>query len=187
VADAQAWSGGPVNPGSQRPGGDVDWSAPTKVRSNPTDPGPAAERLSFRNLGSFGSQGQPDGVQKAHEPGLPAWGALAVLLAIAGIGGLIDTMSGSQIRGAFNLGVVVGSIVAILAVRRSSMFPIVIAPPLVYSAASAAMLYVRSSGLNDRKVLLDAAANWLVYGFPAVASATAAVLIIAGIRLIAKR
>ena len=30
-------------------------------------------------------------------------------------------------------------------------------------------------------------ANWLVYGFPAIAAATAAVLIIAGIRLIARR
>jgi len=36
-------------------------------------------------------------------------------------------------------------------------------------------------------VLLDAAANWLVYGFPAIAGATAAVLIIAGIRLISGR
>jgi hypothetical protein len=36
-------------------------------------------------------------------------------------------------------------------------------------------------------VLFDAAANWLVYGFPAIAAATAAVLIIAGIRLIVRR
>jgi hypothetical protein len=63
----------------------------------------------------------------------------------------------------------------------------VIAPPLVYSLASASMLYVRSSGLKDRRVLLDGAANWLVYGFPAIAAATAAVLIIAGIRLITHR
>jgi len=36
-------------------------------------------------------------------------------------------------------------------------------------------------------VLLDAAANWLVYGFPAIAGATAAVLIIAGIRMFSGR
>lgn len=121
------------------------------------------------------------------ERGLPAWAALLVLLVIAGIGGLIDTISGAQVRGAFNIGIVVASIVAMLVVRRSAMFPIVIAPPLVYSAASAALLYVRSGGLHDKKVLFDGAANWLVYGFPAIAVATAAVLIIAGIRLITRR
>jgi len=36
-------------------------------------------------------------------------------------------------------------------------------------------------------VLIDAASNWLVYGFPAIAGATAVVLIVAGIRLIIRR
>ena len=46
------------------------------------------------------------------------------------------------------------------------------------------MLYLSSGGLHNRKVLIDHAANWLVYGFPAIAGASAAVLIIAGIRLV---
>jgi hypothetical protein len=121
------------------------------------------------------------------ERGLSALAALVVLVVIAGIGGAIDTLSGAQVRGGFNYGIVIASIIAVLLVRRSSMFPVVIAPPIVYSAASAAMLYVRSSGLHDKKVLFDAAANWLVYGFPAIAAASAAVLIIAGVRLIARR
>ena len=121
------------------------------------------------------------------ERGLPGWAALLVLLTIAGAGALIDTISGAAARGGFNIGIVVASVVAILVVRRSAMFPIVVAPPIVYSGASGAMLYLRSNGLNDRAVLLDAATNWLVYGFPAIAGATAAVLIIAGIRLIARR
>jgi CHASE2 domain-containing sensor protein len=124
---------------------------------------------------------------RERQPGLPGWAALVVLLVVAGAGGLVDTLSGAQVRGGFNVGIVVAAVVAILIVRRSSMFPIVIAPPIVYAGASAAMLYVRSGGLHDRKVLFDAAANWLVYGFPAIAAATAAVLIIAGIRLIARR
>ncbi|MEO6885112.1 MAG: DUF6542 domain-containing protein [Jatrophihabitantaceae bacterium] len=124
---------------------------------------------------------------KIAERGLPGWAGLLVLLVIAGIGGLIDTVSGTQVRGGFNYGIVIASVIAILVVRRSAMFPIVIAPPIVYSVAAAVMLYVRSGGLHDRKVLYDAAANWLVYGFPAIAAATAAVLIIAGIRLIVRR
>ena len=119
--------------------------------------------------------------------GLPAWGALLVLLAIAAVGGAIDMISGTSVRGWFNVGIIAASIVAILVVRRSGMFPIVIAPPIVYSVASGVTLYIRSGGLDDRKVLIDSAANWLVYGFPAIAGATAAVLIIAGVRLIIRK
>lgn len=124
---------------------------------------------------------------RPRERGMSSWAALVVLLVIAGIGALIDSLSGTQVRGGFNIGIIVASVVAILLVRRSGMFPIVIAPPIVYSVASGAMLYVRSSGLSDHKALYDAAANWLVYGFPAIAGATAAVLIIAGIRMLTRR
>ena len=67
------------------------------------------------------------------------------------------------------------------------MFPIVIAPPIVYTFAAVFQLYLRSNGLHDKGVVLDAASNYLVYGFPAIAAATAAVLIIAGIRLITRK
>ena len=103
------------------------------------------------------------------------------------VGGLIDTVASIQVKGGFNIGIVVASIVAILIVKRSHMFPIVIAPPIVYSLAAVFQLYLRSGGLHDKKVVFDAAANYLVYGFPAIAAATAAVLIIAGIRLITRR
>jgi hypothetical protein len=121
------------------------------------------------------------------ERGVSGWAAVLVLIGIAAIGALIDLINGSQVKGGFNISIVVATVVAILIVRRSGMFPVVVAPPLVYVAASAVLLYTRSSGLNNRKVLLDAAANWLVYGFPAIAGATAAVLIIAGVRLISGR
>jgi len=121
------------------------------------------------------------------ESGLPGWLAVLLLVAIAGVGGLIDSVSGTAIRGVFNYSLVLASLVAILAVRRSEMFSVVIAPPLVYFAASAGLLYVRSGGLHNRGKLIDAATNWIVYGFPAIAGATAVVLVIAGIRLMARR
>jgi hypothetical protein len=124
---------------------------------------------------------------RAPERGLPWWGALLVLIAIAAIGGIIDVLGSISVKGGFNFGIVVAAIVAVLAVKRSQMFPVVIAPPIVYSAGALFQLYVRSGGLSNRKVVLDAAANYLVYGFPAIAAATAAVLIIAGIRLIARK
>jgi hypothetical protein len=117
---------------------------------------------------------------------LPGWFAVLVLVFIAGVGGLIDQATGSQIRGAFSWGLILASLVAILVVKRGQMFGVVIAPPLVYLLASAAKLYL-AGGLHDRKVLLDAASSWLVYGFPAIAGATAIVLVIAGIRMIIRR
>ena len=117
------------------------------------------------------------------EPGLPGWVALGLLIAIAGVGGLIDQIGGTTIKGGFSYALVLASFLAILAVRRSDMLTVVIAPPLVYFMASAGLLYVRSGGLHDRKVLIDYAAQWLVYGFPAIAGATAVVLVIAGIRI----
>jgi hypothetical protein len=119
--------------------------------------------------------------------GLEGWAALLVLVVIAGVGGIVDKAGGTQSRGGFNIAIIVASVVAILVVRRSSMFPVVVAPPIVYAIGSGGMLYLRSNGLHDHKVLFDAAANWLVYGFPAMAAATAAVLIIAGIRMITHR
>ncbi len=118
------------------------------------------------------------------ESGLPGWAAVLLLVAIAGVGGLIDSVSGTAVRGVFNYSLVLASLVAILAVRRSEMFSVVIAPPLVYFAASAGLLYVRSGGLHNRGKLIDAATNWIVYGFPAIAGATAVVLLIAGVRLL---
>ena len=140
--------------------------------SQATAPPPADSRMPRRN--------RP-------ESGLPGWFAVLLLIGIAGVGGLIDSISGTAIRGAFNYGLVFASLVAILAVRRSQMFSVVIAPPLVYFVASAGLLYVRTGGLHNRGKLIDAATNWIVYGFPAIAGATAVVLVVSGIRLVARR
>ncbi len=124
---------------------------------------------------------------EAPQRGIAGWQAVLVLIAISAVGGAIDLLRGSAVKGGFNIALIVASIVAILLVRRRSMFPVLVAPPLVYFVASAGLLYIRSSGLHDRSRLLDAGINWLVYGFPAIAGATAAVLIIGGIRLALRR
>ena len=122
--------------------------------------------------------------RQVRQRGLPGWAALLVMLAIAGIGGVIDLISGTSIRGGFDIALVIASVVAIVLVRHRDMFPIVVAPPIVYVVAYGVVLYIRSGGLHNRKILTDSAANLLVYGFPAIAGASAAVLIIAGLRLV---
>ena len=83
------------------------------------------------------------------------------------------------------------AIAAILLVKRSQIFAIVVSPPIVYALAALLQLYLKKSLSQDRHGALDAVINavqnYLVYGFPALATATAAVLIIAGIRLVARR
>lgn len=121
------------------------------------------------------------------ERGVAGWLAVVILIGVSAIGGAIDLLTGSAIKGGFNIALIVGSIIAIVIVRRRSMFSVVVAPPLVYFVASALILYIRSGGLSNRSQLIDSAVNWLVYGFPAIAGATAAVLIIAGIRMVTRR
>lgn len=147
-------------------------------------------RAAARTDGPSDARTALDEIQEAASPpgrGLPAWQALVVLVVIAAIGGVFDIVSDNAGRVGFNYGIVIAAVVAMLLVRRSGMFPVIIAPPIVYTGASVVMLYARSGGLSNHKVLYDAAANWLVYGFPAIAAATAGVLIIAGIRLLLHR
>jgi fumarate reductase subunit D len=188
---AHAHSGGHsgYEPGGYQPSGysSAGYEPAHQDRPLPPELDPRRNRVQTRAPATHRSDASAVAEAKPQERGLPSWGALLVLLVIAGIGGIIDEISGASVRGGFNIGIIVASIVAILVVRRSGMFPVVVAPPIVYAVASGLRLYVSSHGLHDKGQVLDAASNWLVYGFPAIAGATAAVLIIAGIRLIARR
>lgn len=172
---------GHAKPGERPSGGKPAAADPWSPAAPPTKDKQRANRQMERQIADLRNS------SRAKERGLPWWAALLVLVVIAGIGGLIDTIGTTAARGGFNIGIVVASIVAVLVVRRSHMFPIVIAPPIIYTLAAVFQLYLRSGGLHDKKVVYDAASNYLVYGFPAIAAATAAVLIIAGFRLITRR
>lgn len=113
-------------------------------------------------------------------PSLTGAGAVAVLCGIAFVAGLVDVLAGDALRLVFSGGLVLGAIVAALLVVRRDLLVVVFAPPLVYVAASAlAVLLGRGEAGGG---LIDAAAGWLVYGFPAMAAATAAAGLIAAIR-----
>jgi phage-related holin len=138
----------------------------------------AADRRTERSVQALAQR------DRAPERGLPWWGALLALVAIAVVGGIIDSLGSIESKSGFNIGIVVASVIAIIAVKRSHMFPVVVAPPIVYSAAAVFQYYLKGSKTSAK---LDIAANYLVYGFPAMATASAAVLIIAGIRLITRK
>jgi hypothetical protein len=112
---------------------------------------------------------------------LTGLGALLLILVAAALGGAVDLLTGSGLRLAFAVGLVLGSAAATALVRRTSLLTVVVAPPLIYLLASALSVLV-TGGLGGTG-LYDAAAGWLVYGFPAIATATGVAVVIAGIRL----
>jgi hypothetical protein len=174
-----AYAGSPWGPTSNSADGYADDLFARPDRYDVPQPRVASSQSPFDRLKAA--------VPSANQRGLPGWGGLLVQVGATVLGILVDALRGQQLGTGFNVGIIAGSVLSILLVRRSAMFPVVVAPPIVYSLAAGISLYIRSSGLSDRSVLLDAATNWLVYGFPAIAAATAAVLIIAGIRLILRR
>lgn len=113
-------------------------------------------------------------------PALTGPGAVLVLVGIAAVAGVVDVVAGDSLRLVFSGGLVLGAVVAALLVSRRDLLTVVFAPPLVYLAASlVAVLLGRGEGGGD---LIDVATSWLVYGFPAMAAATAAAGLVAAAR-----
>jgi Domain of unknown function (DUF6542) len=114
-------------------------------------------------------------------PSLTPAGAVLLVVAAALLGGGLDLLTGTGLRLAFAIGLVAGAVAAALLVRRGGLLTVVLAPPLVYLAASA--LFVLAAPGGGTGALIDAATGWLVYGFPAIAAATGAAAVVAGVRL----
>ena len=107
-------------------------------------------------------------------------GAVLVLVGVAGLAGVVDVVAGDSLRLVFSAGLVLGTLIAALLVRPRDILTVVFAPPLVFLAASlVAMLLGRGKAGGG---LIDLAASWLVYGFPAMAIATGVAGIVALVR-----
>jgi hypothetical protein len=109
-------------------------------------------------------------------PTLTGVGAVLLLAGIAAVAGVLDVLAGSSLRLIFAAGLVLGTLIASLLVVRRDLLMVVFAPPLVFVAASAvAVLLGRGESGGG---LVDLATSWLVYGFPAMATATAVALVV---------
>jgi hypothetical protein len=109
-------------------------------------------------------------------------GAVSLLVAVALAGGGVDVVTGAGLRIGFAIGLTLGSLLAAMLVRRDGLLLVVFAPPLVFLAASLLFVLVSAGGIDGAGTLVDAATGWLVYGFPAMAAATGAAAVTAGIR-----
>jgi hypothetical protein len=113
-------------------------------------------------------------------------GALRAMLLLGGValaGGVIDVLTGAGLRLGFAIGLALGSLLAALWVHRSGLLVVVFAPPLVFLAASMLFVLAAPGGAGDTGTLIDAATGWLVYGFPAMATATGVAVVIAALRI----
>ena len=98
-------------------------------------------------------------------------GAVLLLAGISAVAGLLDVLAGSALRLIFAAGLVLGTLIASLLVVRRDLLTVVFAPPLVFVAASAVAVLLGRGETGGG--LIDLATSWLVYGFPAMATATA--------------
>jgi len=103
-------------------------------------------------------------------------GAVALLAGISAVAGLLDVLAGSALRLIFAAGLVLGTLIASLLVIKRDLLTVVFAPPLVFVAASAVAVLLGRGETGGG--LIDLATSWLVYGFPAMASATAVAVVV---------
>ena len=152
-----------------RPAPSRDAPRSTRAGARPPERRRLAVRPAARALGAEAPTGRARATR--HRSGAACVGGAAACWSASWCWASWSTaLRGEQLSTGFDLGIIVGSVVAILAVRRSGMFWVVVSPPIVYSLGAGISLYLRSGGLHDRGVLIDAATNWLVYGFPAIAA-----------------
>jgi hypothetical protein len=117
--------------------------------------------------------------------GRPVSGLRAVLLlvVVALAGGCFDVVTGTGLRLGFAVGLALGSLLAALLVHRRGLLVVAFAPPLVFLAASLLFVLASPGDAGSTGKLIDAAAGWLVYGFPTMATATGIAVVVAGLRI----
>jgi hypothetical protein len=122
-------------------------------------------------------RGRRDDLSRSGREGaLTGAGAVLLLAGVSAVAGVLDVLAGSALRLIFAAGLVLGTLLASLLVVRRDLLVVVFAPPLVFVAASAVAVLLGRGKTGGG--LIDLATSWLVYGFPAMAAATAVAVVI---------
>ena len=113
-------------------------------------------------------------------PGVPWWGAVLIAVTATAIGFAFDAGSGNkELSLVFAAGYVVGCILAVLAVRQSSVFTAVIQPPLIlFVTVPGAYFLFHGSTFTGLKDVLINCGYPLIERFPLMFFTSAAVLLI---------
>lgn len=119
--------------------------------------------------------------------GVPPLAAVGLALLLTALGVFIDILRVGTLGWIFSVLFFVGCVLAIVWVRRRSMFAAVVQPPLLLVVVvSVVVLLVATpaSGVAETVLLVGAP---LVNGFPTLAVTTGAVLVVAVVRLVTQR
>lgn len=112
--------------------------------------------------------------------GVPSWGAvlIAVIFAVGGIA--LDGALSGVLGWGFKACFLVGAVLAVLAVRRGSIFTAMVQPPLLLALA----VLLGSRYLNGQGLIFNAFD--VVKAFPTMAVCTGVVLLLGLVRIIAQ-
>lgn len=110
-------------------------------------------------------------------------GGVGVLIAVTAIGALIDGLARGGPGLVLDVSVVVGAVVAAMAISSRLVWLIVPLPPLVFAAMAVAAGVIADQGTTRSTTRLGgAAATWVAKGFVAMMSATLLAMMIAIVR-----
>lgn len=117
-------------------------------------------------------------------PGVPWWGAVLIAIAGTALGFALDAMTnGEKLTGAFAGCYAAGCVVAVLAVRYSSVFTAVVQPPLIlFVSVPTAYLLMSNASLAGGKSTAITIGYPLIERFPLMISTALGVLIIGVVR-----
>ncbi|WP_217697760.1 DUF6542 domain-containing protein [Mycobacterium sp. D16Q16] len=117
-------------------------------------------------------------------PGVPWWGAILIAVAGTALGFAIDAMTnGEKLTGAFAGCYAAGCVVAVFAVRYSSIFTAVVQPPLIlFASIPLAYMVMSQAPLSGGKSTAITIGYPLIERFPLMISTALGVLIIGVVR-----
>jgi hypothetical protein len=199
----------PELPGRSRPVAPAERSRDDRVRADlqrSRPPGPRRSAEPVRDPRATGRSRRPDVDERPgpREPGrtgsrrppqaprpAPATGGGRLRGVVAVLGVFLATLAGGAVDSFFGMGLgmvtlvalVASTAVATLGVRRRDMLSVVLCPPLVFVAVAGVNIALAPSATLS----LPTVATLLIRGFPTMAAATAAALVLALVRLGTRR
>ncbi|MFJ8627830.1 DUF6542 domain-containing protein [Kitasatospora sp. NPDC093550] len=102
-------------------------------------------------------------------------------------GAAVSELSGPGMGLAFTLAAVLGTGLAAALSTRNGWWWVLAASPLVVLGVTAAAELLANRELYQGKALATGAAKWVVHGFPVMAQAAAAALLVIAVRLVRGR
>ncbi|MBQ6643097.1 MAG: hypothetical protein IJH84_18970, partial [Saccharopolyspora sp.] len=143
----------------------------TRERQSAPSPDDGAPRWSERS--AFGNR-----------RGVPLWGALLLALGLAVLGTAADLLVNAKTATLTNSGLVIGCVLAVLLVRRASVFGPMVQPPLVTLVVPVlAMAFGAGSGSKGISGLALELVNPLINSFPMMATTTGVCVAIGLVRM----